>query len=381
MKHHRGASTCSTQLISDSTKDGYLPLHRSITDDHEDKHAKHSYDTTKSPITRFVCKLLGLEPTRTPTFGHKSGSTTSITKSSVFHHHHHRHRKTVKKKEIDHMMCHNSTSSNNSISSSTSSSSASASSSSSSCISSTISPMNPNLVIQSSCNQVDEKNVCQINMQHITPAMDALVMASQIPSAKRIQFVDEFDIPPPTLIHHHDPTTLPLLTDLLAEQLRPYLPRRYRLASEWKLLYSMNHHGTSLSTLYRSTMDSGPCIMVLKDDDHQVFGAFLNESIQPGLSYYGTGECFLWKISLPTNTDHHPIPKIKVFPWTGKNEYFFYSTIDCIAMGGGEGRFGLWLNQDLEKGHSEPCATFDNECLSLNPHFNCVHLEIWSFLI
>ncbi|KAI8064486.1 TLDc domain-containing protein [Gongronella butleri] len=130
----------------------------------------------------------------------------------------------------------------------------------------------------------------------------------------------------------------------------------------------------------------------------QVFGAFLNESIQADLSYYGTGECFLWKVPSQPAQQHdnnhpgghaaandahhhaHPTPKIKVYPWTGKNEYMIYSTIDCIALGGGHGRFGLWLNQDLEKGHSEPCATFDNECLSLHPHFTCLDLEIWSFL-
>ncbi|ORZ14164.1 TLD-domain-containing protein [Absidia repens] len=397
--------------------------------------------------------LLGLEPSnyKKPRFGHKSGSTTSITKSSVFHfpsiplpsssstlseqqqqrqhvndvHSCYSHKKkkipiTTKKKKKKNddgdASC-----SNTSSSSTLSSLSSSLLSSDQNIITHSDSNDHNNnnnntaLESTSTCTSTSSlisddddadkkfpgKSTLSSNEDNnqwmmVTPAMDALVIASQIPSVKKIHFVDDFDIPPPTLINR-DPSTYPLLTGLLSEQLRPYLPRRYRLASEWNLLYSLDQHGASLSTLYHRAMDSGPCIMVLRDDENQVFGAFLNEAIRVDLSYYGTGECFLWKISPPTNNTsssslgsastspknhhHHPIPKIKVFPWTGKNEYMIYSTIDCIAIGGGEGKFGLWLNQDLEKGHSEPCATFDNECLSLNSLFNCIDLEIWSFRI
>ncbi|KAI8336533.1 TLD-domain-containing protein [Chlamydoabsidia padenii] len=428
-QHHRGASTCSTKPLTETTKDGYIPLHRSITDDHEDKHAKHHYDTGKSPITRFVCKLLGLEPSKhnISQFGHKSGSTTSITKSSVFHFStipspppssstlsdqttntssyfiNKKKQQTKKKKKSkngdDDNSC-SSISSSSSYSSSTLSTLSSLLSGDQNITTQTTGQNDHAGILTHHENDYDEKRKSIIlpayaDKSHppwngVTPAMDALVMASQIPSVKKIHFVDDFEIPPPTLTNRH-PSTYPLLTSLLSEQLRPYLPRRYRLASEWCLLYSLDQHGASLSTLYQLAKDSGPCILILKDDEQQIFGAYLNESIRLDLSYYGTGECFLWKIPPPTNNPsssgsppsnhHHPTPKIKVFPWTGKNEYMIYSTVDCIALGGGGGKFGLWINQDLEKGHSEPCATFDNECLSLNPLFNCVDLEIWSFRI
>ena len=42
-----------------------------------------------------------------------------------------------------------------------------------------------------------------------------------------------------------------------------------------------------------------------------------------------------------------------------------------------DGKFGLWLHSDLERGHSEPCATFDNETLSAGKEFDCVELEVW----
>jgi hypothetical protein len=46
------------------------------------------------------------------------------------------------------------------------------------------------------------------------------------------------------------------------------LPRRYRLAPEMNLLYSLDQHGISLSTLYRLVkMNKGPCVLVVKDAD------------------------------------------------------------------------------------------------------------------
>lgn len=49
----------------------------------------------------------------------------------------------------------------------------------------------------------------------------------------------------------------------------------------------------------------------------------------------------------------------------------------CIVS---EGRFGLWLNSDLEKGYSTTCPTFDNECLASKPQFQCMELEVWGLV-
>ncbi|KAI8376370.1 TLD-domain-containing protein [Radiomyces spectabilis] len=174
----------------------------------------------------------------------------------------------------------------------------------------------------------------------------------------------------PKLIDRRSDTE-PVLTETLAEQLRSFLPRRYALVSQWKLLYSLDQHGISLATLYRMMRKyKGPCILTIKDADDQIFGAYLSESLKPSSHYYGTGECFLWKATKSG---------IKVYPWTGKNEYMILSETNFIAIGGGEGKFGLWVNEDLEKGYSEPCPTFNNERLSPQPEFECIELELWGF--
>lgn len=55
---------------------------------------------------------------------------------------------------------------------------------------------------------------------------------------------------------------------------------------------------------------------------------------------------------------------VQFWKWTGKNDYMILSEPAFIGLGGGDGKFGLWLHSDLERGHSARCATFDNEPLA-----------------
>jgi len=172
--------------------------------------------------------------------------------------------------------------------------------------------------------------------------------------------------------------TSPVLTVELADMIRPHFPALARLPRSWSLLYSLDQHGISLKTLYSRCEDhlSG-MLLVMKDSDDAVFGAWMGEGIHPSKgSYFGSGESFLWQ--LKSNNG------LKVFKWTGKNDYFALCESDYISFGGGEGRYGLYLDDTLSDGSSANCPTFDNEPLcSPGPRqggsvrFECVGLEVW----
>ena len=55
---------------------------------------------------------------------------------------------------------------------------------------------------------------------------------------------------------------------------------------------------------------------------------------------------------------------VQFWKWTAKNNYMVLAEPGFIGFGGGDGKFGLWIHSDLERGHSERCATFDNEPLA-----------------
>ncbi|KAF3203552.1 oxidation resistance protein 1, variant 2 [Orbilia oligospora] len=139
-----------------------------------------------------------------------------------------------------------------------------------------------------------------------------------------------------------------LLTEAIAEEIRLLIPARLQLHETWTLMYSLEEHGVSLSTLYQR-LGKGAFVFVVKDTSDGIFGAFANESIQPSAGrYYGTGECFLWKASTLSSSSASSLSisnqfssrtsdniRFKAFPYSGVNDYMILCDRDFISFGGG----------------------------------------------
>lgn len=227
--------------------------------------------------------------------------------------------------------------------------------------------------------------------------------------------------------------TQAVVEDSLAASLTAHLPKRLQLGKSWKLLYSSDQHGISLSTLYHKVetgldlrnlrnpntrrtsagvadaegwlrgaseatraavtgvqrvggglnMSDAGLILAIKDEEDHVFGFFANERLRAQTSYYGNGECFLWK-----QTDQG---QLKTFKWTGRNDYMILTEAHYLSFGGGEGKYGLWVDGRLEQGVSSHCPAFDNEILcdgkddstatqkdGQEGRFECITLEVWA---
>lgn len=256
-----------------------------------------------------------------------------------------------------------------------------------------------------------------------------------------------------------------LLSRPLAEEIRLLIPPRLQLIAQWRLAYSLEVHGSSLATLYEHcanvstyTQRSG-YVLVVRDgstaaSNGSIFGAYLSDSPKPGLHYFGTGECFLWRASilpalrdlseslegdpqspshdllemaglppppsadttnlqrattvrgerksssvsasttslpLPMNKDALAPPQLprsgtstpdrirfKAFPYSGVNDFLIYCQAGYLSIGGGDGHYGLWLDDELNTGISETCPTFGNEPLSDEGRkFDVLGVEVW----
>ncbi|KAF9435553.1 oxidation resistance protein 1 [Entomortierella beljakovae] len=268
-------------------------------------------------------------------------------------------------------------------------------------------------------------------------------------------------LPPLRLLERREDTD-PVLDVDIAQQIRLELPRKLRNATKWNLVYSSDQHGISMTTLYHRCKGKGPMVLAIKDTSDCIFGAFVTEEFKTNLSYYGTGESFLWSVTtlasspkpsvspLPSPSplqlsSNAPTPRaersrspaqninnnnngdrrqeifnamndqlnarggspaslsapqsqqlglsptvspslrptvssssangtpsrkkkkqkvVRCWKWTGKNDYVILSEPGFLGLGGGNGKFGLWIHADLEMGHSDRCDTFDNEPLA-----------------
>ncbi|KAG8685009.1 oxidation resistance protein 1, partial [Ceratobasidium sp. 395] len=152
--------------------------------------------------------------------------------------------------------------------------------------------------------------------------------------------------------------TTPILTVETAEMLRPSLPALRRLTQKWTLLYSLDQHGISLATFYARCEQpvTGGCLVAIRDAEGATFGVWCGDGVRKHEGYTGSGESFLWS----QQQDGTPV---KVFKWTGKNDYVRLCESDFISFGGGNGKFGLYLDSALFSGESSFCPTYDNEVL------------------
>ncbi|KAJ5780531.1 hypothetical protein N7457_005691 [Penicillium paradoxum] len=97
-----------------------------------------------------------------------------------------------------------------------------------------------------------------------------------------------------------------LLTRALAEEIRLLVPPRLQLAETWRLAYSLDRDGASLSTLYENCAEfshrspRAGYVLVIRDSSPSgtVFGAYMTDAPHPDSQFFGTGECFLWRSSV-----------------------------------------------------------------------------------
>lgn len=155
-------------------------------------------------------------------------------------------------------------------------------------------------------------------------------------------------------------------------ELSNYLPPRAE-GYAWTLAFTTTHMGFSLRSLYRSLSKyEGPVLLMIKDTEQVVFGAFCSCNLQPSESFYGTGETYLFTFK--------SLQDFIRFPWTGDNQYFIKGDSDSLVIGAGEGNFGLWLDEDLYHGTTHYCKTFNNAPLTNKEDFVVCALECWCFL-
>ncbi|XP_021519813.1 TLD domain-containing protein 2 isoform X1 [Meriones unguiculatus] len=109
------------------------------------------------------------------------------------------------------------------------------------------------------------------------------------------------------------------------KQLSLHLPPRVT-GHPWILAFCTSRDGFSLRRLYRQMEGhGGPVLLVLRDQDGQMFGAFSSSAIRLSKGFYGTGETFLFSFS----------PQLKVFKWTGSNSFFVKGDLDSLMLGSG----------------------------------------------
>lgn len=145
---------------------------------------------------------------------------------------------------------------------------------------------------------------------------------------------------------------------------------------EWDLLYHSSVHGLSFNTfLSRLTSVGGPSILLIKDQDGNVFGGYASQSWERNHDFFGDLKCFLFTLQ----------PQTAIYRATGANNNMLWCAVNYmsesipngVGFGGQKHHFGIFLPASLDCGYAFPSVTFGNPCLSNKSTFGIDTIECW----
>lgn len=161
-----------------------------------------------------------------------------------------------------------------------------------------------------------------------------------------------------------------------------WLPERFQICTPQKI-FEAETHGYNLTRLYDVLDETEPFILLIKTAEKQAFGAYcsmsLSNRIKEGeLHFFGTGETFLFSFCFSPP---------KKFPWVGLHQskgvtdMFMAGNDSYLVVGGGDGGFGIYLDNELNNGSTAKCSTFNNLplCPSEAGSFACTAVEVYGF--
>ena len=161
-----------------------------------------------------------------------------------------------------------------------------------------------------------------------------------------------------------------ILNTAKLKQLYEFLPDSHQYSNLYRI-FSMTVDGCALKTFYNKCQDINNSILVIKDDEDNVFGGYASECFEPTRNFSGTGECFLFTF--------YNGNKIHVFNSTGINRFYMYCDDEQVCFGCSDDYFSLSLRNDFYEGYSQTTQTYQNLPLSTKDKFIIVKLELWGF--
>jgi hypothetical protein len=115
--------------------------------------------------------------------------------------------------------------------------------------------------------------------------------------------------------------------------------------------------------------------------------------------YFGNGESFLYSfnknkkkkeseveadnkaaaVEASSSSSSASSLNLEVYPWTARNNLVMLANDEHVAMGGGGGSFGLYLEDDFRSGSTGSCDTYENPPLCSEEIFEVFCFEVWGF--
>ena len=161
-----------------------------------------------------------------------------------------------------------------------------------------------------------------------------------------------------------------ILSNNQLKELHLFFPYFHQYSSLNKI-FSISTDGTALKSLYNKCEGIKNSILVIKDTEQNIFGAFASDIIYPSSTYTGTLDSFLFTF--------YKDEKIHIYKATQINDNYMYCDNEQICFGSDGEQFSLSIKNNLLDGYTKPTDTYKNKPLNGGKKFTISKLEIWGF--
>ena len=161
-----------------------------------------------------------------------------------------------------------------------------------------------------------------------------------------------------------------ILNDAQLKEIHIHLPY-FRQYVSLNKLYSLSIDGTSIKTLYKKCEGIKNSILVVRDGDGNVFGAYVSEVLYPSAMFCGSPDSFLFTFYTGN--------KITIYKSTEINDHYVYCDNEQICFGNTDDDFSLCIQNNLTSGYSKETTTYNNQPLNDKDSFTVAKLEVWGF--
>ena len=161
-----------------------------------------------------------------------------------------------------------------------------------------------------------------------------------------------------------------ILSNNQLKELHLYFPYFLQYSSLSKL-FSLSQDGASLKSLYKKCEGIKYSLLIIKDKEKNVFGAFATDVLVPSGTFTGTVDSFLFTF--------HQEEKIHLYKATQINDNFIFCDFEQICFGNSDEKFSLALKNNLLDGYTAITDTYKNKPLNGGDKFTIVNLEIYGF--
>jgi len=145
---------------------------------------------------------------------------------------------------------------------------------------------------------------------------------------------------------------------------------------KWTLLFNSTKNGKSFNRFCYHVTGRGPTLLIMRDQQQHVFGAFASETWKDKFpKYYGTAQSFLFKIK----------PNRVIYKTTGFNDHYQYlnqgteTLFNGIGMGGQMEYFTWCIGEDFENGkcRGNPSSTYGCPPIAATEDWTLDYIEVW----